>query len=117
MIGPTVVVRRAGTKTDRYNPTTVVPDWDNVTSETSVDLLAPPAPRRTSEAGIREDTDRRQGTIYGYTLYFPEATDVLSADRVVLWGDEYDVDGEPGRWTSGTGSALGGLEVDVVRAS
>jgi hypothetical protein len=114
MIGPTVVVRRAGTKADRYNPTTVVPDWDNVT-DSSVALLAPPAPRRTSE--MREATDRRQGTIYGYTLYFPTATDVLPSDRVVLWGDEYEIDGEPGVWTSGTGSPLGGLEVDVVRAS
>jgi hypothetical protein len=116
MIGPTVVVRRAGTKADRYNPTTVVPDWDNVTS-TTVALLAPPAPRRTSEAGIREETDRRQGTLYGYTLYFPSAADVRPADRVILWGAEYDIDGEPSLWTSGTGSALGGFEVDVVRAS
>lgn len=116
MIGPTVVVRRAGLKADRYNPTSVVPDWDNVT-DTSVDLIAPPAPRRSSEAGIREEHDRRQGTLYGYTLYFPSSADVQPADRVVLWGYEYDVDGEPGRWTSGTGSPLGGFEVDVVRAS
>jgi hypothetical protein len=116
MHGPTVVIRRAGTKSDRYNPTNVVPDWDNVT-DSSVDLLAPPAPRRTSEAGIGEVTDRRQGVIYGYTLYFPSGADLLASDRVVLWGDEYEVDGEPGVWTSGTGSSLGGLEVDVVRAS
>ena len=115
MFGPTVVIRRAGEKSDRYNPATVIPDWDNVT-ETSVDLLAPPAPRR-NQTETREVTYVRQGTIFGYTLYFPASTDLLAADRVVLWGTEYDVDGEPGVWTSGTGSALGGIEVDVTRAS
>ncbi len=115
MLGPTVVVRRAGTKSDRYNPTSVVPDWDTATDTNAV-LIAPPAPRRTSEAGLREDSDRRQGTLYGYTLYFPATADIRPADRVVLWGDTYDVEGEPGRWTSGVGSSLGGLEVDVTRA-
>ncbi len=113
MIGPTVVIRRAGTKSDRYNPTSIVPDWDNVT-DTSTVLLAPPAPRRSSD--MREATDRRQGVIYGYTLYFPSSADVLASDRVVLWGSEYEIDGEPGVWQSGTGSPLGGLEVDVIRA-
>jgi hypothetical protein len=114
MIGPTVTIRRAGTTTDEYGNTSAL-DWSTAT-DTSVTLLAPPAPRRTAAFG-ESNAIGRLGAIYGYTLYFPTGTDVSPLDRVVLWGDTFEVEGEAGRWTSGAGTDLGGLEVDVVRAS
>lgn len=112
MIGPTVTVQRATTVTDDYGNTGAL-SWTSPT-EMLVTLLAPPAPRR--EAALAEFTDRRQGALFGYTLYMPSSADVKPADRVLLWGDTFDVDGEPGRWESGIGSTLGGIEVDVIRA-
>jgi hypothetical protein len=112
MQGPLVTVQNPGEAVDQYGNT--VDDWD-APVETSVALLAPPAPRR--EARLDETTDRRQGALYGYTLFMPAGTTVDAMSRVVVWGETFHVDGEPGIWTSGTGSDLGGIEVDVIRAA
>lgn len=112
MNGPTVTVQNPGTTVDQYGNT--VPDW-TAPDEASVTLLAPPAPRR--EAALGETTDRRQGALYGYTLYMPEGATIDASSRVVLWGATFQVDGEPGIWDSPTGSSVGGIEVDVIRAT
>ena len=48
-----------------------------------------------------EDTAAREQVTSGYWLYLPDDAPLDAADAVVLYGDEYHVDGEPGRQPGG----------------
>ncbi len=65
------------------------------------------APGTTSE-----DNLTRTATVAQPTLYAPVGADIATGDRVVVRGNEYDVDGVPGDWR-GIGGTLGGLEVPL----
>lgn len=74
------------------------------------------APRR---AGTEEINDRgRSGTIVGYTVYAPLGT-VVTKDDLIEWdGVTYEVEGEPGIWSSPfPGPQGGGVEIAIRRAA
>lgn len=105
--GETVTVRRGTvTATGRRNDTTT--DWAEPTDTDVPDCLI--APRSTSE-----DHDGRSGVIIGVTVYMPSGTDVLASDRLVIRGDEYDVEGEPGDWWTPQDPICDGIEVAAKR--
>jgi hypothetical protein len=106
--GETVTVRR-GTPAapGRRNDTTT--DWTDPVDTAVEDCLV--APRSTSE-----NLDGRTGVIIGITVYMPAGSDVAATDRLVIRGDEYDIDGEPGLWTSPGHSFVDGIEVAAKRS-
>lgn len=104
--GETVTIVRPAETTDAYgNPAA---DWDDPT-ETAVDGVAV-APRVDTE----DRSAGRQGVIVGLTLYLPAGAAIAATDRVVVRGDTYEVDGEPGDWRSPYSTAKG-VEVAVRR--
>lgn len=68
------------------------------------------APRRGTEDG----TDLRQAVIVGLTAYLPKGTVIGPRDQVIVRGDTYEVEGEPGDWRQSP-LALG-VEVALTRA-
>lgn len=46
----------------------------------------------------------RDATVIRYTVSAPPGVDVLATDRIVFNGATYDIDGEPGVWSSPTGA-------------
>ncbi len=59
-------------------------------------------PRSSSES-----TDLRDTVIVGLTLFAPPGADVDAAMQVVVDGDVWEVDGEPGRWPVPAGWPFG----------
>ena len=51
-----------------------------------------------------EDVAMRQTTTIDYTIFAPATTDVCSTDRLEIYGEVYEVVGEPQRWNSPTGT-------------
>jgi hypothetical protein len=106
--GETVTIRRPDATSDRYG--NAGPDWSSVT-DTAVAGVAV-APRLEGE----DRTLGRQGVVVGLTLYLPPGSDIAATDRVVVRGDVYEVDGEPGDWRSPHSTAKG-IEVAVRRVA
>lgn len=107
MIGETVTVLTPGETTDGHgNP---VPDWADA-EDTDVEGAAV-APEKVEE----DRTAGRQGVVVKRTVYLPPGSVVAATDRLVVRGDTYNVDGEPGPWVSPFGGTLGGVEVSLRR--
>lgn len=104
MIGETVTRQRATTRTDRYTNTAL--DWTTPT-ELTIDGCA------FAPGGTSEDHDGRDAVIQGPTLYAPEGADITAADRVVIRGTAYEVDGEPGVWIDPYSRRTAGVEVPL----
>lgn len=96
----TITIVTCATTTDRYG--TVVDDW---TDTTSVDVTGRFAPGSTSE-----DRDGRSATVETATVYLPTGTAVTAANRLVIRGRTYLVDGVPADWR---GITRGGIAVPV----
>ena len=58
-----------------------------------------------SAGGTEEDLNRRDGVLIEYTLRGAFDADVLSSDRLILFGVEYEIDGGVLRQPSPTGLA------------
>lgn len=108
MIGrQTVTVRRPTPTTNRYG--------DTVTGTTVTDTVVrgcAVSPRQSVElhgAG-------RDGVIVGLTLWAPPGTAIAAGDQVLVDGVSYDVDGEPGEWTS-RGGRKRGVQVALTRTA
>lgn len=106
--GETIVIRR-GTAAASGRRNDGGTDWtDPVDTEVAGCLIAP---RSTSE-----NLDGRTGVIVGVTVYLPAWADITSADRLVIRGELYDVNGEPGVWTSPGHPECDGIEVAAKRS-
>lgn len=74
------------------------PDWSLPTSDLTI-------PGWSVQPGASdEDRANRDGVLIQWTAYGPAGADVLPGDHVRFNGVSYDVDGEPARWQSPTGS-------------
>lgn len=110
MIGETFTRLRApADDVDRYgNPTL---DWDS----DDVDSLDLPGCSFAPGRGTEDRQDLREGQSITGTVYAPAGADVDALDRLVIRGDTYSVDGEPGAWTSPFSGASRGVEISVRR--
>lgn len=109
MIGETVTVLTPGSTTDGHG--NAVADWDDPEeTELTGCVVAPAQTPEDRSAG-------RQGVISLRTVYVPRGATVAATDRLVVRGEIYEVDGDPGPWVSGFGSTMGGLEVSVRRVA
>jgi len=106
--GETVTVRRGTqTATGRRNDTTT--DWtDPAEHDEPGCLIAPGA--------SAENHDGRDGVTVDLVIYMPAGADVLAADRLLVRGDLYDVDGEPAVWTSPDHPHIDGVVVGANRS-
>lgn len=87
--GTTVTIQRASTTTDRYGNTIPGPYVD----VEDIDGCAV-APRESSE-----DNTNRTALVVGVTVFAPYGADVRKADRCVIDGRTYQVEGEPAAWS------------------
>ncbi len=92
MRGETIVVLSAGTSTDPYSGEQSE-DWSTPT-EREVDTLVPAEPRPSQEPV----QDARNALVSGWTLYLPSGDPITSANRVIVRGEEYPVQGQPADW-------------------
>jgi hypothetical protein len=98
---------RAGTTTDRYGGT--VADWSD--PDALVITGCAVAPRDAEE----DRTNGRQAVIIGFNIYTPAGADVLPTDRLIVRGEECEVDGDPGVWTSPYTDVTEGVEIRTRR--
>lgn len=70
------------------------------------------APRKSEESGERG----RAGVVIGKTVYLPAGTDIRSSDQLLIDGELYDVEGEPGMWENPLTGHSPGIEVAARRA-
>lgn len=84
----TVTVRRAGGETGEYD-------------EYGLPITSPPTdvvlPAWYEPRGSSEDVTAKEQQNNGYWLYMQRGHDVDAQDQVLIEGDWYEVDGEPGR--------------------
>lgn len=107
MNGETVIRRRAGTTTDRYD--NEIPDWSNATElEITGALVAP--------TNTREDNDDRSAVITQTVVYLPPGADLLPSDHLVVRGVEHEIDGDPGDWQHPHVGPMG-IEVPLRKVS
>ena len=106
--GESVTVLTPATVTNRYGRTTVEPTWDDPAATAVAGCLF--APQSTSE-----DHDGRTTVLVGARLYMPTGTAVAAADRIVIRGVTYEVDGEPSVWVDPSGGDLDGIEVQLKK--
>ncbi|GAA2108182.1 hypothetical protein [Streptomyces synnematoformans] len=110
--GETVTVVRPGPPTqDEYGN-----DLPGVPTETEVAGCGI-APRDGNGAGGNEITDARDTVIIGLTLYAPAGTDLRATDQVRVGGILYDIDGEPGWFTSPFTGSFGPVVAALERVS
>ena len=100
----TVTVRRAPLVADAHGG---YRDWSVATPSTLTGCLVQPV-------SSSEEATNRDGVVADARMHAPAGTDVLSSDRLVVDGAEYEVIGEPLRWPSPTG-ALAHVEVLLRR--
>lgn len=48
-----------------------------------------------------EDLQHRDGSLIAYTVWAPIDADVLSSDRILLYGEPFTINGEIIRWATG----------------
>lgn len=104
MIGESITRQRAGSTTSRYSDT--VADWSDP-DETTITGCS------FSPSGTSEDHDGRDAVIQGPTLYTPPGADIEAADRVVVRGVTYEVEGEPADWRDPYSTRPVGLAVPL----
>lgn len=61
-------------------------DWANATESTSLGWAL-------DAGGSAEDTTNRDGAAVAYTARGPFAADIQASDRIILFGEEYKIDG------------------------
>jgi hypothetical protein len=105
----TVTRLRPGSTADRYGGTT--PDWSDPDTE-DIDGCAV-APRDAEE----DHTNGRQTVIHGFNVYTPPGADILPTDRLTIRGEQHEVDGEPGVWTSPYSGVTAGVEIRTRRVT
>lgn len=102
--GRTVTFRYPTWSADRYGNERPGPPWtDELVAGCAV------APRRSPE----DHAAGAQAVIIGLTLYAPKAPG--PHDVVVIDGEEFQVDGEPGVWQSPFSGHRPGVEVPLKR--
>lgn len=93
----TAVRQRATETTDRYGATVL--DWSNPTTTTYACRLVP-------AGSVERLADGRDVRIDQPTARLPHDADITTADRLVIGGVTYDVDGEPARHPTRIDAAL-----------
>lgn len=87
-----VTVLRATKVTDPFSGEETHESWATpVTTEVDGCIVEPLQSTEPVEAG-------RAAVNIGYKVHMPYGTDVTERDRVVLYGDTYNVDGRPFAW-------------------
>ncbi len=96
----------------RTSPAGTDPDGDPVATTTDTLVIAGclVAPGPSTEPGARG----RQGVVVDLTVYAPVGADVVHTDHIEVDGVAYRVEGRPGPFT---GSRVGGVEIELVRAA
>lgn len=103
--GETITVIRPGTPTqDPYGN-----DVPGTPTETDVPGCAV-APRSSSE-----DLQARDQVIIGLSVWLPTGTDVQATDQMRVRGVLYDIDGEPGSYSSPFTGSGGPVQVALTR--
>jgi hypothetical protein len=102
--GQTIIrIRRTSTGTDDYG------NEEFTTDEVAVHGVGV-APRSSSEREQGETT-----VIVGKALYVPPGVSILASDQFRIGGVVYQVEGEPGEWTSPFTGTQFGTEVAIRR--
>lgn len=92
----TVIVKRAPLKTDSRD-NSKWRDWANATQTTVKKCMIEPFP--LAEKLNYEDNRDREFARSAVRIYMPPGTDVVSTDRLIWDGKEYQVLGHPGKWS------------------
>ena len=108
--GESVTIYTPDTGTNRYGRTTVDGTWASPTETVVTGCLF--APQSTSE-----DNDGRTAVLIGARLYLPTGTTITAADRVLIRGTVYELDGEPSVWQDPYGGDLEGIEAPVRKVT
>lgn len=104
----TITRIRPGVKTVRGS---AIPDWDNPVETVNITgCSVQPATTTLSEDG------RVLGLSDGLTVYVPNGADVLEGDRIVVDGENYEINGLPRRWESPTGR-VSNIQLNLKRYS
>lgn len=98
---------RPGLKVERGSE---IRDWDTAEEVEIVGCSMQPAGNTLSQDG------RVLGVFDGYTCYAPYNADIQAGDRIEFDGQIYEINGEPNRWRSATGS-LDNMLLNLVRWS
>jgi hypothetical protein len=105
------LIRTAATSTDAYGNDVRT----NTTSEVAGCAIWP---RMVGNSVFTsESVQGRDQVITGLTVLMPPGTVVLPTDLVVVRGIEYDVDGDPGLWSSTLTGLQTGTEVALKRVT
>ena len=105
----TVIIQRGVPRQGRYSVEATDLDWTTPT-ETTVPCLGF-SPGGSSEVS----TEWRVAVSTQPTVYLPTGTDITPADRVVVRGVTYEVDGDPADWRSPFSGWRHGLAVSLKR--
>lgn len=89
---------------------TDVPDWDHATSVVEAGWRFVPL----SAVELRESG--RQGGMTMLRGFGPHDSEIGLADRVVISGETWEIDGEPAHWPSITGG-LAHVEITIKRVT
>lgn len=88
-------------------------DGNDVYGDVSTTLLNVPVwPRSAVELVQGQDT-----LVTGLSALLPPGTNVSAVDKVTVYGDGYDIDGEPGRYRSPFTNLDPGVLVHLTRAT
>lgn len=109
--GETVTVLSAPLATDEYGSPSAERDWSAAT-ETVIEGCAV-APRSSSEV----DDPGRTAVIVGLSVFLPAGSVVSPHDRMLVRGETYEVEGEPGVWRSPFTGWTPGVEVALRRVA
>lgn len=108
--GEDVTILSAPLVTDEYGTASAERDW---ASAQSTVVRAVIAARSSSEV----DNPGRTAVIVGLSVYLPAGTVLTSADRLLVRGETYEVEGEPFEWRSPWSAAPAGVEAALRRVS
>jgi hypothetical protein len=107
VIGEPVVRVRAPEVTDaRGNPAR---DWSDADEVTITGAAVAPRFEGSLTGAVRD------GRIVGLTVYLPAGADVVATDRMVVRGESYRIESDPGDWRQPWSGRAVGVTVQLVR--
>lgn len=108
--GITVTRLRAPVVSDGYGGT--VRDWSDPDQLDRIEV----DPCAVAPLAEDEQTQRgREGVADAWTLYAPYDADIEAHDRIEYDAQQFDIDGEPGRWRSPFSGTEFGMTVRIIR--
>ena len=109
--GETVTRIRPVPVLDPYSGEVTGSTWTNAPELPIIGVAVEPRP---SSEPVQ---DARNATVSAFTLYLPPDSDITPADRVIVRGVVYDVDGDTADWVNPFTGANPGMVIQTKRVS